>query len=260
MKISEVKNIIILLLVVLNVFLIVNTVVADFGEFALPEGFGESAESVLRKNGITIEESLLPTRYESRTQIEVDFYGIDDLSQLLLKQKGNYSSAGGSVIAEKGDEKLSVAGREFVYTTGKSGEMASGGKVISALKKLGFDTENMIYDKDDNLVKIKIDGAVAAGMYMNVLLDEDDNVAEISGRWAKISKAGEKVKTTFVSSLPQICEKLPQGAHIVGIDKIYIINERADEASIGWRITTEDGRAYDGGGCVINDYKIVFNK
>ncbi|MCD8048261.1 MAG: hypothetical protein LUG52_01415 [Clostridia bacterium] len=247
MRLSEVKNIIILLLVVLNVFLLVNTVIADFGEYALPEGFCDSAESVLQKNGITIEKSLLPTRYESRMQIEVDFYGIDDLSQLLLKQTGSYTSAGGSVVAEKGDEHLSVAGREFVYTTGRSGERASGGRTISALKKLGFDTENMVYDNDDDFVKIKIDGAVAAGMYMNVLLDEDGNVAEITGRWAKISKTGEKVKTTFVSCLPEICEKLPEGAHIVGIDEIYIIDERSDEASIGWRITTEDGSSYDVG-------------
>ena len=84
---SKIKNIMIIILVLINLFLILNIAFSKYMSQALPEGVGESFENILLKHGITVDEKIVPTAYEMRHSVKASAFGIDYLTQVFIGEK-----------------------------------------------------------------------------------------------------------------------------------------------------------------------------
>lgn len=237
---SNIKNIMIALLVLINVFLVGDMAFTNYVANTLPKGMAESVESIFEKNSITIEKGLLPTSYEERRKVDISFYSIDSLAQMLLGRKVEYKSDGQNVIAEKDGCTLTINGHYFTYKTPYSQTEASGRKILKALGKAGFSNEGMMYD--NGFVTIKIDGFMIDGLYLEAALADDGSIAALSGVWGKVNVSDETEKATFVSAVPPACAALPQGAHIKNIEGVYVISGSGQNYIVkpAWKLTADD--------------------
>jgi hypothetical protein len=237
---SNIKNIIIALLVLINAFLLGDTAYTRYKSNSLPKGLEKSVVSILEKNDITIEENLLKKRYEERDVLNVEFYSADELSKMLLGEKVEYKSDGDNIIAEKDGAVLKINGSSFTFETPLTKASSSGRKKINALKKAGFSSEGMVFE--DETVKMKFSGLFVEGMSLSVQLDSDGNIAYLSGTWGKVTESGEKEKVTFASTTPRLLSIIPTGAHIKNIESVYVIEGSGQNYNVkaAWSVTADD--------------------
>lgn len=240
MKWSSIKNVLILLLAATNVFLLANILTNESAAERLPEGIAESAVRFLEESGITASESLMPKRYEKRRKVSAKFYGIDDLSEMLLGERVGYKSIGRIISAEKGASRLTLSGSEFAFETGKKAAGKDAGRIIEALREKGFDVKHAFFDKSDGLVKNRVDGATVTKMYLNVCLDESGEIASIYGTWGALTVSKESEKVSFISALPKVAAVMPEGSCIDKIVRVYIPEKNGQKYEVkpGWRITS----------------------
>lgn len=242
---SKIKNIMIIILVLINLFLIFNIAVSEYMSQAVPEGVGKSFENILSKSGITVDEKVLPTSYEKRSIIKASAFGIDYLTQAFIGEKVQYVSEGGSLVAPGGDKKLIVSGNKMEYTTLKESVKKNGKDILKALRDKGLGIEGMYFDEITGYVKMKVDSVEIDGMYLDVFLDKDGNVASLSGVWPKIETEGREEKVSVIQAVNSICVQLPKGSHITKVEKAYVLESTNEgfEVKNAWRVYNQ-GRGY----------------
>lgn len=239
---SKIKNIMIIILVLINLFLIVNIAFSRYLSQALPEGVDESFVSLLSKSSITIEPDLVPKSYEVRSVITAEAYDIDYLTQLFIGEKVTYLSEGQSLVAPANDKKLVITGEKIEYTTLKESVDKNGRDILKALDKLGLGKKGMYYDEMTGYVKLKIESCNVEGVYLDVCLDFSGEIASLMGVWPKISVEGTDDKVSVIQAVNSIRNQLPAGSHISDIEKIYVF-ENDYEVKTAWRVYNQ-GRGY----------------
>ncbi len=242
---SKIKNIMIIILVLINLFLIVNIGVTRYTSSALPEGASESFVSLLKKSGIEIEQRLAPRVYEKRRVVTAEAYDIDYLTEIFIGEKVKYVSEGQSVVAPGGDKKLVITGEKIEYTTLKSGVDKNGRAIMHALEKTGLGTDGAYFDANDGYVKMKIDSVLLDGVYLDIFLDDEGSIASLRGVWPKIKLGASNEKVSVISAVNSICENLPEGSKIIDIDEIYVMEytDAGYEVKNAWRVYNQ-GRGY----------------
>lgn len=241
---SKMKNIMIIILVFINLFLIVNVAYTKYSSQALPKSTAESFESILEKNGITLEDKVVPRYYETRRSIKAEAYDIDYLTNLLIGEKVKYVSDGQNIVAPATDKKLVISGGKIEYTTLKTSVEKNGRDILKALEKIGFSKTEAYFDSDTGYVKINIDSIPLEGVYLDVLLDAEGEIAYMSGVWPRIT-VGASCKASLISVVNTICSELPEGSHISSAEKIYVLESGAQGYIVepGW-IVYNQGRGY----------------
>lgn len=246
MKWTDIKNVLILLLAAVNVFLICNIVMTDIQADSLPDGVRESAVEVFKRNGIEADKKLIPAKYEKRPEVGVKLYGIDRLAELLLSGRAEYKTSGKLVTAEKDGAVLTLSDGRFEYKTGIKPTAKDGRAVLKALKKLDIDVKHAYYDPSDGFIKNKVSGAVVAGMYLDASLGENGELASLSGVWGELTVSNEKQRVSVIEAAPAICAALPDKTKIDKIKKLYIMEQNGQNYTLkpGWRICSEN-ETYD---------------
>lgn len=241
---SKIKNIMIIILVLINLFLILNIAFSRYMSHALPEGVGESFVNILSKHGITVDEKLVPASYETRSVINASAFGIDYLTEVFIGEKVQYVSEGGSLVAPGNDKKLTVSGDRIEFTTLKEGTEKNGKDILNVLNSLGLGGEGIYFDDITGYVKMKVDSVDIDGMYLDVTLDKEGAVAALSGVWPKIEVENRTEKVSFIQAVNSICVQLPKGSHITAVEKAYVLeNENGFEVKNAWRVYNQ-GRGY----------------
>lgn len=242
---SKIKNIMIGILLLINVFLLTDIALTRFMSTALPEGTGENFKSVLNRDGITIDEELIPHYYETRYNITAEFYNIDELTDIFIGESVRYVSDGQSVIAALDDKRLALSGNRFEYTTLREGVEKNGRDIIKALKSMGLMCSGAVYDPEDGVVKVVVDSVEVEGIYLDVTLAKDGTIAYAEGMWPKITVGGSSEKVSIIAATVAITDVLTNGAHIDRIDKIYAFEsvDRVPTVKSAWRVYA-NGRSY----------------
>lgn len=238
---AKVKNIMIIILVAINLFLIVDIAVTRYASAALPRGTGESFERVLNKNGIEIEKSQVPAYYETRKKLSATFYDIDYLTKIFLNSQVNYISDGINVIARADNKRLSVSGVSFEFTNGDEWTEAKGSDIIKAMEEIGLSTFGARYVAEEDLVRVFCDGMEIEGIYLDVKLNEAGEIAYLKGVWPKLSQQGTDEKVSVISVINNICTTVPQGSTIRSIEAVFVMENKGKSCVVtpGWKIHTE---------------------
>lgn len=239
---SKIKNIMIIILIIINLFLVVNIAFSRYMSQSLPDGVAESFISILSKSGITIEKQIVPSAYEVRSIITAEAYDIDRLTEIFIGKKVNYVSQGQSLVALGDDKKLSVTGEQIEYTTLKESVDKNGRDILSAIDSIGLGKKGMYYDDVTGYVKLKVDAVGVEGIYLDVYLDANGEITSLTGVWPKITIRGSDEKVSVVQAVNSICNIMPEGSHITNIEKIYVL-EDGYEVKYAWRVYNQ-GRGY----------------
>lgn len=242
---SKIKNVMIFILVFINLFLIVNVAFTKYASRSLPEGTGESFENILEKSGITLEKKIVPRYYETRKIVKAEAYDIDYLTELLIGEKVKYVSEGQSIVAPGTDKKLVISGSGIEYTTLKESVDKNGSRILKALEKAGFSKSGAYFDESTGYVQLMIDSVPVKGIYLDVSLDKNGDIAYMKGIWPHITIEGTDSKVSVISAVNSICNELPEGSHINNIEKIYVFEngESGYTVSSAW-IVYNQGRGY----------------
>ncbi|MBQ7876450.1 MAG: hypothetical protein IJ316_04090 [Clostridia bacterium] len=242
---SKIKNIMIGILVLINVFLLIDIALTKYISSALPKGTGEDFVNVLKQKDITIEKALIPEYYEKRTVLTVELYSLDQLSQMFLGKKVGYTSSDDNVVATCEMGEIIVDGN-YITFTGKGAPVAKNGTdILKAMKAIGISTEGAVYDEDDGVVKLVFDSVEVEGIYLDITLSEDGKIASAEGVWPKITIDGIDEKVSVITAVLDIRNSLPEGAHIADIEKTYIFEciNNIPRIRNAWRISSQ-GKSY----------------
>lgn len=242
---SKIKNIMIGILVLINVFLLVDIALTKYTSSALPKGTGEDFVNVLKQKDITIEKELIPEYYEKRTLLTAELYSLDQLSQMFFGKKVGYSSSDDCAIASCDMGEIVVDGNHIAFTGNGTPIAKNGDDILKAMKAIGISTEGAVYDEEDGIVKIAFDLVEVEGIYLDITLSKDGKIASAEGVWPKITVDGTNEKVSVITAVLDIRNNLPEGAHISGIEKTYIFECVNNIAQIknAWRISSQ-GKSY----------------
>ncbi len=242
---SKIKNIMIIILVLTNLFLILNIAFSRYMSQALPEGMVDSFENILLKHGITVDEKVLPSMYETRSIINASAFEIDRLTEIFIGEKVQYVSEGGSLVAPGNDKKLTVKGNKIEFTTLKASLDKNGRDILDVLRRLDLGDEGMYFDEITGYVKMKVDSIEIEGMYLDVYLDSEGGIASLSGVWPRIEEDSLKEKVSVIQAVNSICVQLPKGSHITALEKAYVLEstDKGFEVKDAWRVYNQ-GRGY----------------
>lgn len=242
---SKIKNIMIVILVLINLFLILNLAFFRYRSQTLPEGVAESFENILSKHGITIDERVVPSLYELRTAVTASAFDIDRLTEIFIGERVQYVSEGGSLVAPGDDKKLTVRGEKIEFTTLKEKADKNGKDILDVLEELELGAEGMYFDEMTGYVKMKVDSIEIEGMYLDVYLDKNGEIASLTGVWPKIEKGSSEEKVSVIQAVNSICVQLPKGSHITAIERAYVLSgtDSGFEVKNAWRVYNQ-GRGY----------------
>ncbi len=242
---SKIKNIMIGILVLINVFLLIDIALTKYISSALPKGTGEDFVNVLKQKDITIEKKLIPQYYEKRTVLNVELYSLDQLSQMFLGKKVGYTSSGDSAIANDDMGEIVVDGNHIAFKGKDAPANKNGADILKAMKAIGISTEGAVYDEEDGIVKLVFDSVEVEGIYLDVTLSEDGKIALAEGVWPKVTLDGTNEKVSVITAVLDIRNSLPYGAHIADIEQTYVFEciNNIPRIRNAWRISSQ-GKSY----------------
>ena len=234
----KLKSVILIILVVTNAFLLVNLIAYEKNAFRLPEESVSGALDLLDKNGITARKGVIPTSYEKRPDMSFSYYTIDELSEMLLGGRADYTSDGKSITAEKDGKSLSITGNSFSFETGLEKASRGGRRAISRLKKLGFFTDGAYFDKASSVIKLKAAQCEIDGLYLDAYFTPDGALSALSGSWGRVEAKSGVERTAFIFTLPKLLSTLPEGSVITDVQKLYILRRSGQNYSLdaAWRV------------------------
>lgn len=239
---SKIKNIMIILLVGINVFLLINIAINNYSSKTLPKDAGSSFEKLLAQKDISMKKELIPKYYESRHKASAEFYDIDTLTKMFIGNKAEYSSEGTSIVATMGDRTLIMDGNRIEYKTKKPAVKKNGEDIIKAMENLGISTLGAVFVEEEKLVKVRLDSMDLEGVYLDIALSSDGEICFLEGVWPEIVLEDEKISASVLSAVAKICEKVPNGAEIDYIESVYALESAGDAYSIkpAWKIRAND--------------------
>ena len=248
MKWSSVKNILLGMLIVMNVFVICAALVQRLSTENIPPVVISAATDTLERGGISCDGSLLPDKYITAQLPGVSFFTPTELSRMFFGSQLAFQTNGTALIARRGDAELTVDGETFTYKSGKAGTEANEKLLRRALHRLGFSLKGAQYSEKYNIFCCYYDGHPLFGMYIRAELDSDGEISSIEACWPELSPAGSvETGVNIISHLPDISEAFPGGGTVSRVRLGYSLSRRRGtdvyELQPAWRVTLEDGRS-----------------
>lgn len=242
---SKIKNIMIIILVIINVFLIGDIALTEISSNALPNESGKDFVGILKKKNITVDEKIVPKAYEKRETFSVSMYSPDELATAFLGERASFKTEGNAAVATVGDKKLTIEGNYITFTAQGERTSATSSAVWKALKKCGLDVDCAVYDEKECIVKRVFSGIEVDGVSLKVYLSKDGDILYAEGKWPKIEPESENSRASIISAVMNIKNQLPENAHISDAEKIYVFEYVNNTPKIknGWRISA-NGKSY----------------
>ncbi len=245
MKWSTVKNMLLGLLIVMNVFMVVITVVKRYNSEKIPPLARAAAVEALAGSGIECNEELIPDRYLSMKRYKAEFFTAAELSRMFFGEQLAFQTDGRTLIAQKDGAELRVEDNRFYYSSGSPAKEAENSDIKKALKAVGLDMGPAV-DGGRGEFGCRAGGRTVFGMYIRASLDKDGGIAEIEAYWPKLRPyGGKETDISPIDCLPEIMSFFPDGGRVVSLEAGYrLINRENTGSSVmepAWKIEMDDG-------------------
>ena len=222
MKWTRIKNIMLLFLIAMNIFMIAFIAVTTIQRSTVPEAVIEASLQVLEDAGFQCKRELFPTSYTTLPSLNTRFYSASDLSELFFGKQLAFKTVENSLIAKEGRATLTVAGNYFYYTNGYDADTSySADQVKKELKKIGIDMSGAVYDKAKDTFYKMYNNTNLFNMYISAQLDSDGEICHITAQWPKSLSPTENREISFVESIMDVKAAFPQGGEIDNIELGY---------------------------------------
>lgn len=245
MKWSIVKNLMLGLLIVMNMFMIGSMLLQRFNNEKIPPLVSAAAVDALSNNGIECDPGLLPDSYLTVRTFSGSFPTATELSRMFFGEELAFQTEERTLIARKGEAELRVERESFSYNGGGLPVQAGEKALRKALKELELDMSRARYIGNGEFSCV-YDGRPVFGMYLRASLDADGNIAGIEARWPSVGYAsGRQTGISIIDRIPEVISRFPRGGTIVELEAGYsaVHNESTGVYSFepSWRMTMKDG-------------------
>ncbi len=249
---SSLKNIMLSILVIINLFLIVTAVVLEKRDVKVDETVIDSACEILNESEFTVDKSIIDEKYPKLTPIFGKFLSHAELSKMFFKEEVPFWASDDSAIAQKDGKTLTVNDDRFIFKTDKEQKTASVSEVKKALKKIGFDMSSAEGEEDNGYVTFRLyyEKKQIFGAYLTAGLDENKKLSYVEGIWPEIRRNGASYYGEHIFSfVPSFKDFFYEGSKIVGIEVGYMIPSTFDyegykPLSAVWQVTTDSGQEH----------------
>lgn len=244
---SQIKNILLGMLIVMNIFVISARIFTRLTTENIPTVVCAAAEMVLQNNDLECPKELLPEKYVSAPQLTVSFPSAAELSERFFAVQTAFSPDSDAITATWDGKVLRVKDIFFSYNSGKSPAKASEKELRRALKKIGFELKNAKYSEKHNMFIPYYKSAPLMDMYITAQLDENGEICTVSGVWPKInSVSSPRSALSIIDHLPGVIKRFQKGK----IEDIRFGYKLSDDTVSGtytfvpaWRVDMTDGRS-----------------
>lgn len=246
---SNIKNIMIAVLLVINLFLLCTMINAEFRARAVGGEVIGAAVEILESKGFSCETGLIPKRYKTAYKADAVFPTPTALAETLMGENVAFWSDGALLMAQKGGASLMIDGNEFVYKSGKKTAKTTFRAARKALSGTGFDLTLAKEDSEGGkaVFYMAYKRARVFGAYLSVALDADGNIAELSAVWPRVKRAESSAYAEHVTAfVPFFAGKLTAPAKITAVTLGYTIAslpERSNSYTLSpaWEVVTDKG-------------------
>lgn len=240
MKWSNIKNIMVGFLIIMNLFMLAIIAVTTMQQSFIPERVVNAAISVLRESGFEIEDDTFPSSYYTLPSYNAQFYSASDLSELFFGKQVAFRTEENSLVAVEGAAVLTVNDNHFYYESGRTASETKSSSVLRrAVKKLGIDMKGAVYDEKTGYFYRMYNDTNLFNMSLEVKLDNDGEICFIKALWPKKLTTGERRKISFVESTMKLKEEFPDGGKIKNIELGYSLRSVGGEKfyfTPAWRV------------------------
>ena len=137
---SKVKNIIILFLISINIFLIIVMGITTFQENYIPGEVLDAAVKVMKNDGFICDKAILPDTYKKATVLKAEFYSASELSEIFFGDQVPFRTKKNTLIA------CIVRDNEVISPRGKD-VLLAGDTVVVVTTNTGYREINDILEK-----------------------------------------------------------------------------------------------------------------
>ena len=242
MKWSKLKSIIICFLLAMNLSMLFFIGFDSYKKTVIPDKVIEAALKVLEDSGFECSKEDFPKSNHYLPTLSVTFYSASDLSELFFGRQVAFGTSDNSLVARHEEAVLKVYSNHFTYTTGKSAKEASEKELKKALRSLGIDTKSIVYDKKEKCFYKMYKKYNLFNMYINIELDEQGEICNMSAQWPKEITDTGREKTSFTESLTKLKKAFPNGGSIKKIELGYALKHLGGEKYKfvpTWRVNTD---------------------
>jgi hypothetical protein len=240
MKWSNIKNIMVGFLILMNLFMLVIIAVTTMQQSYIPERVINAAIKVIRQSGFEISDDIFPKTYYTLPSYRAQFYSASDLSDLFFGKQVAFRTEEKSLVAVEGNAVLTVNDNYFSYDSGyAAAENLSPKKLKRALEKLGIDMKGSVYDNKAGYFYRMYNGTNLFNMSLEAKTDSDGEICYVKAHWPKELEAGERKKISFIESAAKLKDTFPDGGKIQSIELGYSLNSLGGEKYIftpAWRV------------------------
>lgn len=245
---TYIKNILLGMLIVMNVFIISALVFKRVTTENIPPLVSAAAELALENSGISCDSSLIPQKYLTAPRLEAAFPSPMELSLRFFGSQLAFQSDETSLTAHSDKAVLSVSNEYFSYKSGEAAVPAEEKQLRLALKKAGFDLSKGVYSSKYNMFVPYYNNRPLFGMYLTAQLDKDGNICSVQGKWPDItSVSAAETGLSIISRLPDIGNEFNGGGEIEDIRFGYVLTEESTSNAYvfipAWRVSMADGRS-----------------
>lgn len=246
MKWSSVKNLILGLLIVMNLYMLGVTVAKRLSSEQIPPLVQTAAVDAMTNNGIGIDSSLMPERYLTVRTFNGSFPTAMELSRMFFGEQLAFQTEERTLIARKDGAELRVDDESFSYSGGENAVPSTEKEFIKALKALGLEMDRACYMGNGEFA-LYYDSRPVFGAYIRAALDSDGNPVSVEARWPRIGHAtGRMTGVSIIDRIPELIELFPEGGTVTGLEIGYSAHRNENTGAFSfepaWRVTMEDGR------------------
>ena len=246
MKWSVVKNLMLGLLIVMNIFMIGSMLLQRFNSEKIPPLVAAAAIDALDGRGIRCDSGLIPDSYLTVRTFNGRFFTATELSRMFFGEELAFQAEDRTLIARHGSAELRVEDECFWYDSGLPAVGCDENKLRRALKKLGLDMSHAVFGGGEWQFDYSYDNRPVFGMYIRAFLTEDGQIAKVEARWpTAISSSARRTGISIIGCIPEVISRFPSGGTVSGLEAGYsaVINETTGACSFApaWRMTMEDG-------------------
>ena len=246
MKWSVVKNLMLGLLMVMNVFMIGSMLLQRFNDEKIPPLVTAAAIDALDNNGIRCDTALMPDNYLTVRTFSGRFYNAMELSRMFFGEELAFQTEDRTLIARQGAAELRVEDEHFTYNSGAAAAASGERELRLALKAFGLDMSRAAYNGGGEFACV-YDGRPVFGMYLRAAVDADGRLVSLDARWPSIGHAlGRQTGISIIGCIPEVISRFPEGGTVSGLKAGYspVINETTGTCSFvpAWQITMKNGR------------------
>lgn len=249
MKWPSVKNILLGMLIVMNLFVLGELVYKRFTSEKIPPVILAAAADALENSGISCDSAILPDKYVSAGELSASFFTPDELSRMFFGSQLAFQTDGRALIAHSGSAELTVEDASFVYKTGAEPAEADEAQLRSALEALGINMKHSRYSAKYNVFCYYIDNAPLFGAYIRAEADSSGRLCTVEACWPKSCRSvSGKTGVTVINHLPYFGEVFEGGGTVERIRFGYALSRDYStgryKLSPAWKVTMRDGRRH----------------